>query len=130
MTLHDALWPPPMSALPDVAEWRGSHRAGVMDCRATQASVAAELAATMCHSTFGRRSRDTLRSPNRSGPEAILPSAQRRHAWRRCRGKQVATERQLCGAMAVGKEADMSNAMKAAWHSVLPKAAEGLDPAD
>jgi hypothetical protein len=44
MASYDMLRPPPMSALPDVAERRGSDRDGVMNCRTTWERAAADLA--------------------------------------------------------------------------------------
>jgi hypothetical protein len=58
--------------------------------------------------------------------EAILPSARRWCVLGRRRGEQFAAERQLGGAMAVGKEADVADAMKTAGHRVLQEPADEL----
>ena len=58
--------------------------------------------------------------------KAILPSAVRWRLWWQCCGEQFATERQLCGAVTIGKEADVADAMKTAGHGVLQEATDEL----
>src|SRR5271165_7021894 len=56
--------------------------------------------------------------------EAILPPARQWSiGWRRC-GQQIAAERELLAAMAVGKEADVADAMEAVRHGVLQESAD------
>jgi hypothetical protein len=47
--------------------------------------------------------------------QAVLPSARRAIVGRRC-GKQAAAEGQFGGAMAVGQEADVTDAVEAVRH--------------
>jgi hypothetical protein len=54
--------------------------------------------------------------------EAILPTARRFRIRRWWRGEQIATERQLGGAMAVGEEADVADPVEAIGHGVLQEA--------
>ena len=59
--------------------------------------------------------------------EAILPTAWRLWIRRRRRyGQQIAAERQLGGAMAVGEEADVADPVEAVGHGVLQEAADEL----
>ena len=55
--------------------------------------------------------------------EAILPPARRRWLRWRC-GEQIAAERKLLGAMAIGEEADVADPVEAVGHGVLQEAAD------
>src|SRR5271163_4237933 len=56
--------------------------------------------------------------------EALLPTARQWSIRRRRCGQQIAAERQLLAAMAVGKEADVADAMEAVRHGMLQEAAD------
>src|SRR5271166_5442546 len=56
--------------------------------------------------------------------EALLPTARQWSIRRRWCGQQIAAERQLLAAMAVGKEADVADAMEAVRHGMLQEAAD------
>jgi len=58
------------------------------------------------------------------GAETILPTQRRFWIGRRWRGKQIAAERQLGGAMTVGEKSDVADPVETVRHSVLQEAAD------
>jgi len=110
--------------LPGRTKRIGSDEAWFMNCRTTWVGAAADRAAECHFAASDRHSRAAIDRLAGEVVEAILPPARQWSIRRRRCGQQIAAERQLLAPTAVGKEADVADAMEAVRHGMLQEAAD------